>query len=98
MKKIITTALATMVAVYGYSQTYLPLTGGTLTGPLTGTSATFNGNGVFKGLHLGTNTTVPYSTESLEGLTFGGQENGVNSGRMYKIYTKMEDFGGIIQN
>lgn len=36
MKKIITTALATLVAVYGYSQdgVHLPLTGGTLTGSL----------------------------------------------------------------
>ena len=43
MKRIITTVLATMVACYGYSQTdYLPLTGGTLTGTLTGTSANLN--------------------------------------------------------
>ena len=32
MKKIITLALVTLAASYGYSQTYLPLTGGTLTG------------------------------------------------------------------
>lgn len=39
MKKIITTALATMVGFYGYSQdgVHLPLTGGTLTGSLAGT-------------------------------------------------------------
>lgn len=43
MKVIITTAIATIVAFYGYSQTYLPLTGGTLTGNLMGTGATFNG-------------------------------------------------------
>lgn len=41
MKKIFTTALATFVAFYGYSQAYLPLTGGNLTGPLTGTTANF---------------------------------------------------------
>ncbi len=34
MKKFITTTFVVMVAVYGYSQTYLPLTGGTLTGEL----------------------------------------------------------------
>ena len=44
MNKLITTAVATMVAFGGYSQTYLPLTGGTLTGPLTGTTATFSSN------------------------------------------------------
>ena len=44
MKKFITTAFATLIAVCGYSQTYLPLTGGTLSGPLTGTSATFSGD------------------------------------------------------
>lgn len=34
MKRIITTALAIFIVVYGYSQ-YLPLTGGTLNGQLT---------------------------------------------------------------
>ncbi len=36
MKKIITTALATLVSIYGYSQdgVHLPLTGGTLNGHL----------------------------------------------------------------
>ncbi|HEY0055200.1 MAG TPA: hypothetical protein VGB63_07585 [Pedobacter sp.] len=34
MRKLFTTALATLIAFYAYSQQYLPLTGGTLTGPL----------------------------------------------------------------
>ncbi|TCC97679.1 tail fiber protein [Pedobacter hiemivivus] len=45
MKKFFITALATMVAVYTYAQdgVHLPLTGGALTGPVTGTSAAFSG-------------------------------------------------------
>lgn len=48
MKKLITTALATMIAIYGYSQTdCLPLTAGTgspLTGGLYGTSVSLTGS------------------------------------------------------
>jgi hypothetical protein len=50
MKKNVTTALAMLVAVYGYSQTYLSTTGGSLTGQVDGTTATFNsGNLTFGG-------------------------------------------------
>lgn len=44
-RKLFTTALAMMVTVYSYAQdgVHLPLTGGTLTGPITGTFATFGG-------------------------------------------------------
>src|SRR5688572_2101555 len=42
MRKLLTTALL-IITAYGYSQD-LPLTGGTLTGPLNGTSATFSDN------------------------------------------------------
>jgi hypothetical protein len=42
MKRIVIVALALTTTVCGYSQNYLPLTGGALTGPLTGTTATLS--------------------------------------------------------
>lgn len=43
LKKIIITTLATTVTILAYSQPYLPLAGGTLTGLLEGTNAKFSG-------------------------------------------------------
>jgi hypothetical protein len=56
MKKIITTALASLVAIYGYSQDYLPLGGGNLSGQvrvdLNTTGSSFIGTGGNSNFHI----------------------------------------------
>jgi hypothetical protein len=62
---------------------YLPLTGGTLTGALSGTSATFTGTGTFGTLNSATIPLVAYASTSNIGLKLIGTSTGNGNGTYF---------------
>ena len=63
---------STYLTTSSASATYLPLTGGTLTGALSGTSATFSGNGLFGGSTNPGNAATYTLSVGLAGTNTGG--------------------------
>ena len=62
---------------------YLPLTGGTLTGALSGTSATFSGTGTFGTLNSATIPLIGYASTSNIGLKLIGTSTGNGNGTYF---------------
>jgi hypothetical protein len=62
---------------------YLPLSGGTLTGALSGTSATFTGTGTFGTLNSATIPLVAYASTSNIGLKLIGTSTGNGNGTFF---------------
>jgi hypothetical protein len=89
--------VATWAAASGGSGSYLPLTGGTLTGPLTGTTATFSGDVTSNG-SAGNFRQHAFQTAGVYRWTMGADnvaEGGTADGSDFGIY-RFDNTGGFL--